>query len=99
MTPQQPQGFSLTPSHLASHKKDGFIRPARLSDLTPGTQIRALQGATVCHTGPVTDLLPELGLVWIFDEQSRTRRIIETHEYTIIALLDTDGTLDLEDNP
>jgi hypothetical protein len=100
MTRQQPPGFSLTPSHLAPHKKDGFIRPAKLSDLTPGTQIRALQDATVCHTGPVTDVLPELALVWIFDEQSRTRKIIETNEFTIIAQLETDhSTPDPKDNP
>jgi hypothetical protein len=92
VTPQPPSGPRLTPSHLASHSEDGFIRPARLSDLAPETPIRALRDAAVCHAGPVTDVFPELGLVWIFDEQSRTRRIIETQEFTIVARMETDGT-------
>lgn len=90
MTPKKSRGTSPALSHLAPHKKDGFVRPAQLTDLVPGTQIRALHDAAVRHAGPVTDILPELNLVWIFDEQSRTRKIIETQEFTIIARLETD---------
>lgn len=92
MIPQPPPGPSLTPSHLVSHSEDGFIRPARISDLAPETQIRALRDSAVSHAGPVTEVFPELGLVWIFDEQSRTRRIIETQEFTIVARMETDCT-------
>ena len=91
MTPKHPRGGSLPSSDLAAHKEDGFIRPAQLSDLVPGTHIRALHDAWVRHSGPVTDVVPEQGLVWIFDEQSRTRKIIETDEFTIVARLATDS--------
>ncbi|MET4538553.1 hypothetical protein ABIE37_000308 [Arthrobacter bambusae] len=85
-------GPPLPPSALAVHRDDGYIQPAKLSDLDQGTLIRAIRDGAVCHAGPVTDISSEQGLLWIFDEQSRTRKIIETHEFTIVARLETDST-------
>lgn len=85
-------GPTLPPSALAVHRDDGFIPPAKLSDLDPGMLIRALRDGAVCHAGPVTDISSEQGLLWIFDEQSRTRKIIEPYEFTIVARLETDST-------
>ncbi|MFP3578936.1 hypothetical protein [Arthrobacter sp. fls2-241-R2A-200] len=85
-------GLTLPPSALAAHREDGFVPPAKLSDLDPGTLIRALRDGAVCHAGPVTDISSEQGLLWIFDEQSRTRKIIETYEFTVVARLETDST-------
>ncbi|WOH20503.1 hypothetical protein IRJ34_09350 [Paenarthrobacter sp. GOM3] len=83
-------GPALPSSALAVHRVEGFIQPAKLADLDPGTLVRALRDGAVCHAGPVTDISSEQGLLWIFDEQSRTRKIIETHEFTIVARLETD---------
>lgn len=88
----QISGPNFSPSALSVHKDEGFIRPAKLSELAPGIHIRALRGDAVSHAGPVTDILSAQGLLWIFDEQSRTRKIIETHEFTILARLETDST-------
>lgn len=93
MRTQFPGSTTLPSSALAVHRDDGFIQPAKLSDLDPGIHIRALRDGAVCHAGPVTDISSEQGLVWIFDEQSRTRKIIEAHEFTIVARLDTDSTI------
>ena len=91
MTPQF-SGPALSPSSLSVHSDEGFIRLANLSEVVPGTHIRALRDNAVCHAGPVTDILSAQGLLWIFDEQSRTRKIIETQEFTIMARLETDST-------
>ncbi|WP_314325159.1 hypothetical protein [Paenarthrobacter ilicis] len=85
-------GPPLPPSALTVHRDDGYIQPAKLSDLDPGMLVRALRDGAVCHAGPVTDISSEQSLLWIFDEQSRTRKIIETHEFTIVARLETDST-------
>ena len=95
----QLSGPTLQPSALAAHRKAGFIQPAKLSDLIPGTQIRAIRDEIVCHAGPITDISTDHDLLWIFDEQSRTRKIIEPHEFTIVALLETATNNEPKDNP
>lgn len=54
--------------------------------------IRALRDGTVCHAGPITDISSEYGLLWIFDEVSRTRKIIESHDFTIVARIEPNST-------
>lgn len=85
MTPKEPAPSGFIPPHLVSHANDGFTVPARIFELEPGTRIRALQDDRLCHAGTITELLPEMSLLWIFDEQSRTRKIIESKEFTVVA--------------
>lgn len=84
MRPQS-SGPTLSPSSLAAHREDGFVRAARIAELEPGIHIRAVRGGVVAHAGPITEIPSAQDLPWIFDEQSRTRKIIETHDFTIVA--------------
>jgi len=85
MTSKKPATSGFIPPHLVPHANDGFTVPARIFELEPGTRIRAFRDDTLCHAGTITELLPEMSLLWIFDEQSRTRKIIETKEFTVVA--------------
>lgn len=95
----RPEHFPLSHAQLRDHQEEGFVRPARISDLLPGTEVRAIKATGLVHAGPVTDVLPGLELIWIFDEQSRTRKIIESREFTIVARMAAQDTITPKDEP
>jgi hypothetical protein len=62
-----------------------MVEVRHISRISPGDDIEALGEGTVCRSGRVTEVLPEMGLFWIFDEKSQLRKLIELAEFTVFV--------------
>jgi hypothetical protein len=72
-------------SDLAKYHALGMVEVRHISRISPGDDVEALREGTVCHSGRVTEVLPEMGLFWIFDEKSQLRKLIELAEFTVFV--------------
>lgn len=61
-----------------------FIDPC--AELAPGDAIEAFHQGTLLHRGPVTDTIPEHGLLWILDTVTGDRRLLDMSELTIVRI-------------
>lgn len=76
---------SLSMADLASYQAREMVEVRQISRISPGDDIEALREGTVCHSGRVTEVLPDMGLFWIFDEKSQQRKLIELAEFTVFV--------------
>lgn len=54
-----------------------------VEQLQPGDEIEARRNQTVYHRGPVQELMPALGVVWILDSRTGTRKLLEVAEWNM----------------
>lgn len=55
-------------------------------ELVPGDAIEAFCKDIMVHRGPVTDTLPECGLIWILDTLTGDRRLLDIAEFHILRI-------------
>jgi hypothetical protein len=55
-------------------------------ELSPGDAIEAFYKNTLVHRGPVTEVAPDLGLFWILDTLTGSRRVLDISELSILRL-------------
>jgi hypothetical protein len=60
------------------------IRTAQ--ELVSGDAIEAFCEDVMVHRGPVTDTLPECGLIWILDTLSADRRLLDMSELRVVRV-------------
>lgn len=54
--------------------------------LATGDAIEAFYKNSLVHRGPVTDIAPEHGLVWILDTLTGSHRLLDISELSIVRL-------------
>jgi hypothetical protein len=62
-----------------------FVHIPTASDLQPDAEIMAVQNGELHHSGRVTDVMPSMGVCWIFDELCGARKLIEWDEFRIFG--------------
>jgi hypothetical protein len=55
-------------------------------ELAPGDAIEAFYKNSLVHRGPVTDIAPGQGLLWILDTVTGSRRVLDISELSIVRL-------------
>jgi hypothetical protein len=55
-------------------------------ELAPGDAIEAFHKNSLVHRGPVTDIAPDRGLVWILDTLTGSHRVLDISELSIVRL-------------
>jgi hypothetical protein len=55
-------------------------------ELAPGDAIEAFYRNTLVHRGPVTEIAPDLGLFWILDTLTGSRRVLDISEFSVVRL-------------
>lgn len=55
-------------------------------ELAPGDAIEAFQRNGLVHRGPVTEVAPELGLFWILDTLTGSRRRLDISDLEIMRM-------------
>ena len=63
----------------------GKFRAYDFSHLSVGDLIEARQGQKVHHRGPVDEALPALGLFWMQDTITSTRRLVDFDAYEVFV--------------
>lgn len=56
------------------------------AELAPGDAIEAFYKNSLVHRGPVTDIAPEHGLVWILDTLTGCHCLLDISELSIVRL-------------
>lgn len=56
------------------------------NELAPGDAIEAFYKNTLVHRGPVTNVAPDLGLFWILDTLTGSRRVLDISELSVVRL-------------
>lgn len=73
---------------VALHTSKGVVaRTYSIDELVVGLRVEALVAGQVRHWGPVQEVFPARNLVWIFDFQSGSRRLLEVSEFDEIRQL------------
>lgn len=75
----------LSTSDLTSYHARGMTQVRHISRISPGDEIEALSDGMVYHSGRVTEVLPDMGLFWTFDDRSHLRKLIELDEFTVFV--------------
>lgn len=76
---------SRSMSDRASYHAREMVEVRQISRISPGDNIEALSDGTIYHSGRVTEVLPDMGLFWIFDDKSQLRKLIELNEFTVLV--------------
>ncbi|MHA7146744.1 hypothetical protein ACX80U_18710 [Arthrobacter sp. TmT3-37] len=80
-----PSGRNCSPQEIATWVSAGFTPITEFTELSTGTKIVALEQGKVLHAGIVTDVAAALKVVWLLDEQSNTRKLIERDQFILFA--------------
>ncbi|MHA7220387.1 hypothetical protein ACX80L_16050 [Arthrobacter sp. MDT1-48-3] len=79
------QAQDCSPQELAPWVSAGFTHVTETADISTDMKIVALRQGRVLHAGVVTDIAAALNVVWLLDEQSNTRKLIERDQFTLLA--------------
>lgn len=64
--------------------KEHTIRAA--AELSAGDEVEAWHNGRLFHRGPVLRVLPSLGLFWIQDGRTGTRRLLDVEAFEIVQV-------------
>lgn len=73
---------SLTSKH-PTRVPDGATRVLKAADLVADDVVMAAKDGLVYHVGPVRETQSSMGILWIFDRMTTTRKIIEFKEFEV----------------
>ncbi|GAA3698761.1 hypothetical protein GCM10023081_39580 [Arthrobacter ginkgonis] len=68
------------------------IRVFDVSQVDPGDLVEARRGGKMHHRGPAEEAVPALNVLWIFEQETGLRKLIEAGEYEIWARKRADAT-------
>lgn len=70
---------------LAGHLDEGFVHLSNPSEAALGCEVKAIHEGEVRYFGLVTDVHPDMPIIWIFDNHSLSRKLIEVDDFTLVV--------------